>query len=250
MASKPTVEVTLISGRRPALLDATLSSFHKNLFAHCTVSRFIANIDPFGGSAQDQKSCVELIRSYFPDAEIFEPLTPSFGGAVQRVWQASTGPVLFHLEDDWLLLEPLDVEKCLGLFTEQVAVLKFVSKEHGWTPEDGPYLKGRVSRKWLGMRLGKRTFNKHGLSPGFFLGPFVRKWASMIHPDSDPDLDPEKQARPGVNQALFEYVDQFTCKMLPGQRTVNLIEDIGRQWRDNQGLVKRVHDGKSTWERG
>lgn len=242
----PPIDVCLISGARPALLSRTLDSFYRGLIRKLNVSNFIANIDLFGGGEFERKQCAALVCQYFPEAELFEPATPHFTAAVKRVWERAQQAVVLHLEDDWILLEDVDYELIPQALSGNTRAVKFLSKEHNRDPKkDGKFDIGWTRTKFMGITWRKKPYNRHGTSPGFFDGDFIRTWASKL----DLTLDPEKQARPPWNPGLFEYVNQYRCEFITGQNQTELIADIGRPWRDNQGLIKRVIDGRSEWRK-
>ena len=57
------IDVCMVAGRRPDLIQTTLDSFNANLFRNFTVDRFIVNIDPVFGSDDDQAlGCVLLLE--------------------------------------------------------------------------------------------------------------------------------------------------------------------------------------------
>ena len=58
------IDVCMVAGRRPDLIQTTLDSFNANLFRNFTVERFIVNIDPVFGSDDDQARCSS--RRIFP----------------------------------------------------------------------------------------------------------------------------------------------------------------------------------------
>ena len=78
------IDVCMVAGRRPDLIQTTLDSFNANLFRNFTIDRFIVNIDPVFGSDDDQARCREIIHSFFPTAQISEPAEPRFCAAVKR----------------------------------------------------------------------------------------------------------------------------------------------------------------------
>ncbi|MCB1371443.1 MAG: hypothetical protein H6896_06135 [Rhodovulum sp.] len=241
MAGRP-LDVTLVAGRRPELLARTLASFAEGLFAHFDLAGFHANIDPIFGDASDHARCREVILSRFPDAAISEPPAAGFGAAVQRVWAATRADLVFHLEDDWLLNEPVGPEDVLPLLTGNTRSVALVAREFGWNGRD-LYNVRRKRRRFLGIPVGRRTLNVFGTSPRFLEGAFARRCAGLI----DPALDPEKQMRPPGNPALIAYLNEYRCRFLPTKAGAALITDIGREWRDARGIEKVVEQGVSRW---
>jgi hypothetical protein len=234
-------DVTLIAGRREALLARTLESFGKDVFPHFRVRRMIANIDPFMGDAAEGDRCEALIRQRFPEATIFRPEVPEFASAVIRVWSATNAPRVLHLEDDWIALEPITAERVETFFRRKVSAVTFLNaakKTRGLRHQtvrrvvkDGDQVVEEVS------------VNAFSTSPGVFEGDFLREAARLMKPG----LDPEKQFFDQTNPALEEYALPRRCLFMPGEKSALLIEDIGREARKKAGLMKLYREGSSVW---
>jgi hypothetical protein len=242
MPAEPRLDITLVAGRRPRLLERTLASFRERLFANFPVAALYANIDPVFGDADDHAACRAAILSVFRAAVIFEPERPGFGRAVKTLWAATRSEVVFHLEDDWVLNEPLYPDDVFPLLTGDTRAVAPVSKEIGWDGRN-PFKERRTRVKFLGLTVRRGTVGVFGTSPRFLDGEFARACAALM----DPDLDPEKQMRPPQNPPLRAYMQHFRCRFLPARAHAELITDIGREWRDAQGIDKVVRDGVSTW---
>lgn len=240
----PSIDVTLVAVRRPDLLTRTLASFSENLLRHFHVARVIANLDPVFGGPEEARACRAAIRSHFPAAEIHEPETGCFGGAVKRVWGATTGGLVFHMEDDWLLNVPVTPEDILPQFTGATRAVVLLSQEHGWNGRDA-YNVRRKKKRFLGIPVGLYEVNVFSTSPQFLDGPFVRRCAELMQPE----LDPEKQMRAPHNPALRAFVAPYRSRLLPTPEKGMILTDIGRDWREGRGIRKVVADGVSTWER-
>jgi hypothetical protein len=238
----PRLDITLVAGRRPALLERTLASFRERLFANFPVAALYANIDPVFGDTDDHAACRAAILSVFPAATIVEPERPGFGRAVKTLWAATRSEVIFHLEDDWVLNEPLFPDDVFPLLSGSTRALAPVSKELGYRGTDTFNVR-RPKKRVLGIPVGRDEINVFGTSPRFLDGDFARACAALM----DPDLDPEKQMRPPLNPRLRAYMQHFRCRFLPARAHAELITDIGREWRDAQGIDKVVRDGVSTW---
>ncbi len=239
------IDLTIVAGSRPDLLSRTLASFEAGLFRYFHVAKVIANIDPFGGGVGEQNECASIISRHFSHAQIIKPKSSSFGCAVRAVWENAEADLLFHLEDDWLLLEPIRPEMIEPLLAQGAASVKPVAKEHKWRGDDPFQTKKPVNL--LGARLFSiRMPVGFGTSPGFFRGDFIRQYVRLMQPH----LDPEKQVRANVNGPLHEYCKSFKHSMLKGQQHRELITDIGREWRDNRNIIKTVKKeiGISVWE--
>ncbi|MDT0681903.1 hypothetical protein RM543_04335 [Roseicyclus sp. F158] len=241
------LEIVIVSGRRPALLERTLASFDARLFRHFDISRVSANLDAFGGDEADHAACRKILTSAFPDIVLHEPQTPGFCAAVQRLWAGTTGSAVFHLEDDWLLDEDVRPADIAGLGRGNVAAMLLLSEHIDWTGPSHDLVSRKVRTRLFGLPIRTETRPIFGTSPGFFTGAFVREVAARMNTG----LDPEKQMRGRKkNPALSEFVKPLRCQVLPGRDDRPIIRDIGRQWRDERQLEKIVHpDGRTEWRK-
>jgi hypothetical protein len=236
------LDITLISGARPLLLSRTLASFQEKLFQHFDIGRCYANIDLFGGGEAERDECKDIILRHFPTALISMPQIPGFGRAVKTVWGQTQAPLVFHLEDDWIALDDILPSRVELMLSGPTRLVRLQTRKMKWNSRD-EFLLGTEKEKWFGIVVRRFKFNYFGTSPGFFGGEFLRTCSDLL----DADLDPEKQMRPPHNPALVSYMDQFRCRLLPGQNRRELIRDIGREWREERGLVKVVSQGRSIW---
>jgi len=240
----PTVDICLISGARPELLSQTLDSFQSGLIRKLTVSKCIANIDLFGGDESQRQQCLALVLRHFRQAEVLTPPAPHFTAAVKRVWEKTSQSIVLHLEDDWLLKEDVEPEALVSKLNEKTRAVKFLFKEKNKDLQrDGKFDIDWIRRKFLGITWQKKAYNRHGTSPGFFDGDFIREWAARM----DLSLDPEKQAKPPFNPYLFEYVSRYRSELVAGPTQSELIVDIGRAWRSDHGVTKQTVGGRSEW---
>lgn len=234
-------DVTLIAGHREALLARTLESFSRNVFSNFPIRRLIANLDPFMGDSAEGDRCEALIRGYFPDALIFRPEVPGFSSAVIRAWSNTTAPRVIHLEDDWIVLEPIGPERIEPLFEPDVGAVTFVCANKRM--KGLPHQTRRRVVKSNGRIVEDFMANAFSTSPGVFDGKFMREAAWRM----EPGLDPEKQFFRQTNTFLEEYAFTKRCMFLAGTKQRNVVEDIGRQARADIGLVKHYENGASVW---
>lgn len=239
------IDVTLVAGRRPELLEQTLNSFSRGLFGHFRIAGVYANIDPVFGDVAEGEECRQAILKHFPDARIHQPKEACFGGAVKRVWQETTSELVFHLEDDWLLNAPVTYEDIRPLFTGLTRAVVLVAEVHGWNGRDEFNTRRRKVR-FLGVPIGHRNVDVFSTSPQFLDGAFARRCAELM----DPALDPEKQMRPPHNPPLRAYVDNYRCRLLSSPDGGEMLTDIGRPWREQRNISKIVSEGVSTWTDG
>ena len=237
------IDICLVSGRRPHLLKATLTSFQKHLFQFFDISDFRVNLDPFGGDDADHARCREIILEFFPSAKINEPKEPGFAKAVRSLWANLQAPFALHLEDDWIAHEDIKPMHVFPLFegrTRQVTFLNEHKRRKGNTLFDCKRTRSLLS-PFKTYDLRKPLFTT---SPGFIDSSFARICAELI----DPALDPEKQFYNGFNTELEHFSSIYRNRFLIGQAQPNVISDIGRDWRDARKLEKTTIDGISCWK--
>ena len=236
-------DLVLVCGRRPVLLERTLASFCRTVFPAFRFANVLVNIDPFCGTVADGHACADLIRAAFPDAQIFMPDRPGFGAAVIRLWQASESDILLHLEDDWLALEPLTPAEVERDLTGDVTALTLMCATKN-TRNQKFQTARRIVRQPDGTD-ADQFVSAFSTSPGFFDGAFARQAAALMRPE----FDPEKQFFRGLNHALEAFAFRHRCKFLFGKQSPFMIEDIGRDWQRDQGIVKSYdrRTGRSLW---
>ncbi|AJE47301.1 glycosyltransferase family 2 protein [Celeribacter indicus] len=237
------IDLCLVACRRPDLLRVTLASFRDNLLRQAPLRQAYVNIDPFMGDACQEAEAVEIVRDHFPEAVIFTPERPGFCEAVKRVWSHTTAPAVLHLEDDWVLEEPVDPCMLLARLDERTRAVSFLSQEHG-SRGMRAFSEARTRRRILGVPYRRCLETRFNTSPGLFDGAFLRRAAEML----DPELDPEKQMRrSGGNRGLYDMCQSFRCAFHKAGDGSPIVRDIGRDWRDRRGIKKVLSGGRSQW---
>jgi hypothetical protein len=239
------LELTVVAARRPALLARTLESFHQRLFRHFNLTRASINIDPAWGDASEAAECVTVIRKLFPGAVVFAPEKPGFTAAVKRLWTHSRADYIFHLEDDWLLMEDIEPSLLNHFNDATVAQVSLMAKEKNWDRAergDYHYVKRRASV--LGIPLPFRiTRNAFTTSPAFTRGTFARGWAQLMNEA----FDPEKQMYSGLNLPLEKFARGSRNYIHSGQEHYSLVVDTGREWREARNIEKKIIAGQPIW---
>jgi hypothetical protein len=246
MTQPPSIELTIVAARRPSLLARTLESFQQHLFRHFKFSNASINIDPIWGDESEMKECIRVMQQYFPNARAFTPDAPSYCRAVKRLWSKSTADFIFHLEDDWMLMEDVD-PSILDRFNDTtLAQVSLMAKEKNWDCArrgDYHYIKRRDKIFGLVPSPIRKRMPNFTVSPAFTRGEFARHWASLM----DESLDPEKQAHSGVNAKLEKYVRPYRNYLYSGKQHYHIAVDTGREWRDARHIQKITIKGTSTW---
>lgn len=238
------IDVCIISARRPQLLSATVYSFDDLIFSNFNIHNVYVNIDPIFGSEEDHESIVSIIRGHFPAAIIFEPEAPGFGAAVKRLWSATTADYVFHLEDDWIALRRVGEEILHPFNDTRIQQVSFHTADQHWDiVEKGHIHAKRDYFRPFGIKLPfYRTVPKFTTSPSILRGGFARSAAALMNPA----YDPEKQFYSSVNSGLEKLARPFQ-NFIFSPEGIPVIRDIGREWREAQGVRKLIANATSTW---
>lgn len=221
------IDFTTTATLRPELIDRTFSSFSRNLvdidLKDCTM---YANIDPVpNGNFSMLNDVVDVLKRYFGRVFVNVPTYGNFPKAVQWSWSQTTEELVFHVEDDWELLEPITVENMVSSL-------------------------GKATSNYVGVNLNAYMFINYMericLSPVLLKGDWVRK----VAPHMKDNYCPEKQLRKYTlekDRIPVELIGD-TLKWPSGWKIV--IRDTGRLWR-SQRRLKRSHnpDKFTTWTR-
>jgi hypothetical protein len=216
------MDVTMTATRRPDLVSKTLDSFQNMLFNRLTVGTFYINIDPVWGSEQQGKGVEEVARKYFQNVQVRRPLKPSYGSAVKWLWEQPQTDWFLHLEDDWIMTNPISLRR----LSKQIASGASQIKLANWSR--------------LGRRRRPPTL---GVCPLFLSSRFSKLASGKMNPD----LDPDKQFRNNTNLSLEEAVSGHYAVYFGGMFTRRSLIDIGREWREHRKIEKQVVDGASVW---
>lgn len=226
MTFPDSIDISLVSSRRPHLLDLMLRSFRMNLLRKVNVRRLVVNIDPIWGNEFDAGAVKTVCRLYFDEVEIREPESPSFGAAVKWLWSRMETEWFLHLEDDWCLMWPIDVERLKREMAEQsVGMISLYNHGKAWRKGVWP--------------------DRFTTSPSFVRNSFGRTASGLMNPA----LDPEKQFYNQMNPALAEAVSSYRHRFHGSRFAPVCIVDMGREWREARQIEKTLVAGESVWSR-
>lgn len=238
------IDITMTATRRAAVLDRTLRSFKDNLIRNHP-ARLIINIDPVGPDTD--KAVTDVAYCYFNQLLVFSPDTSSFPKALKRVWSEAGAAFIFHLEDDWEMLSPVDLNDMLDIMNNfsKLAVLRLPFK-----PQDVGYMKNwKYLFPWNG-----RFFNcpaVHKREVGFCGHPSLirREFVQAVTPYLDDTKNPEKQFHHGPPEIMAE-IDKWSFGVYGKPNGPALIRDIGREWMIKNGYQKSGSKAFFTqWEK-
>lgn len=234
------IGLSLVAGRRPDLLQRTLESFQTALFDHVDLAWVRVNLDPIFGTPEDGEAVVRLLADHFTDVELRQPERPGFCAAVKWLWGGVPDGPFFHLEDDWLAAEPIDMNRVSRSLRRRTTAVCLRSKYHG-TPLHKNYSEFWGLMAWRDAPL--RRYPIFNTSPSFFDGAFARGAAALM----DPELDPEKQMHPSQRLPILRYLLKYRCRYYFSETRGPVIIDIGRDWRAERGIEAHVVGAAKTW---
>jgi hypothetical protein len=214
MVDRAGLDVVITATLRTELLALTLRSFQARLLHHFDHVRAIINIDPAGEAGVRPADVLDVVRCYCNTVVARTPAKPSFSGAVQWGWSQVSTPFFLHLEDDWLLRKPLDLDVIDRAFSD---------------PSIGGVSLSISSRD----ALGNKRVHRPSLRPGFFRTACIQ---SML-PRFDTEADPEKQWANGVPH--WSFTGYPPC--------AEMLIDLGKKWRQAQGLRKWEAGSPVAW---
>jgi hypothetical protein len=239
---KRLIDITMTAVIRPEVLRKTLRSFCSNLFYDDKYNyRLIINVDPIGED-KDPMKVVGVAQSFFDNVVYNIPKEPSFPKAVMWVWSKISSDMVFHLEDDWIMLRQISLRNMIDLLEEkeELACLNFIRKDldkkkrisfHGTTyVYKNEYY---VSRKPFGF----------SLNPTLIKAEFIEQ----VLPNMVTDDNPEKQIRvtnKKMNGILYDW--EFGIYAKPFQ-TKTIYGKNGLEWRISMGLIKPKTKAFLTW---
>lgn len=235
------IDLTIVGGSRPDLLERTLKSFNEKMFINFEIGAVFVNLDPFGGNEVDRSACIDIINYYFINPQISCPENNSFGLAVKNLWSKPKSPVFFHLEDDWEsnivitpnMLKVLNRKPVVQLALAYGKYHRFFYEKYHWE-----------KKSIFGLNIFPNFFRPiFTTSPSFIKSSFANHCSNLM----DPRFDPEKQLSNGLVPLLSLYTANYKCRFLLEELKKENITDIGREWRLQKGLVKIEENGVSLW---
>jgi len=219
------IDLTMTATRRPDLVSRTLASFNEMLFERLPVRKFFLNIDPIWGTQDDDFEVEGIARSYFNQVEVRRPSMASYGGAVKWLWSQPETDWFLHLEDDWVLTHRISLKRLARQMASGASQIKIAN--------------------WSRLRR-RRKPPELGLCPLFSRTDFAKLAAQHMNPD----LDPDKQFRNGTNPQLEQAVTGHFAVYFGTPFTRETAVDIGRDWRQDRQIDKKIIDGVSVWTEG
>lgn len=223
------IDITMTSTLRPNIIRMTLKSFCKNMLTERSRYRLIINIDPIGENIKP-KEVLKVAEEYFDNILYNYADVPGFSKAVIWCWQQVQAEYIFHIEDDWELLIPINIDSMITILDNHpdMAGLR-LNKEN-------------TKKSKCSTRHGYAPHLKLSLNPTLFKGSFIKG----VVPLMSVDRNPEKQLRPSKS-LLGEYMRKWSHGIYTKESHRIIVKDIGRLWMDNSRYHKKT--GFLYWEK-
>ena len=222
------IDITMTATIRPDIVNKTLESFCKNMFSDRDRYNLILNVDPIGEETL-RKNVYKVARKYFNSIILNYPSTPGFTKAVIWCWSQTSSNYVFHLEDDWELLIPIDIDAMIKILDSNPTLVSLRLN------------KQKTGKNILYKKNGFLPYPKISLNPTLFNGRFIQR----IHPLMDVNLNPEKQLRVN-NTPRGKYLSKFTHGIYTRESVRQIVKDIGREWMNKSRYTKKI--GFMNWE--
>lgn len=228
------IEFTTTATVRPMLLERTYTSFRDNLLGvDFARSRLYINIDPVGRKDRKQRDVVKVARAFFTDVIVRTPDTGNYAAAYKWLWSQPQGQTFFNLEDDWELLEKVDIR-------ELIAVPKVPA--------------------WVGVALRAYTHKDDGspypyktcpTSPALLRTSYFRLFAPRMTLDTNPEVQLHRymkgefwrgiHKRPGTRMKCYPFGGPLRA----------VVRDTGREWIERYPIARPegAKEGFTTWMR-
>lgn len=238
------IDITITATRRHKLIKQMLSSFNQDLFhEHC--AGVIINIDPIGPD-NGPDEVLSIVRKYFTVRTARMAAAANFAKAFKWVWSHADADFVFHLEDDWELMRPVDLGKMIEIMgnNPDLAILRLP-----WKPTDTDSAKNwRYFFPWNGDFFECPSEHKRVVGfcghPSLIRGKFVRNTVKYI----DETRNPEKQFHHGPPE-IMEEIDRWRYGVFAEQNQPPAIRDIGRKWMIENNYKKAGNKAFFTeWE--
>lgn len=239
------IDITMTAVMRPAILERTLKTIVENIIDERNEFRLIINIDPVGEKVKP-KMVLKTIKKYFRDKHIIYNYaeSPSFPKAVKWVWENSSAPYIFHIEDDWSINRKIDVNKMINILDTHNDLSSL--RLYKYTTPKGKAF-NTFGCRWrynkAGFYVADRWQKQFGLNPILIKRQFIDE----ALPRMRDDVNPEKQFR-SSQEYMVPVIKKWKYGLYASPSEKALVSDIGYAWRKRTNFVKPNRRTFVTWE--
>ena len=240
------IDIAMTATRRPEIIRRTLESFVNNLFGTTDNLRLIINIDPIGLPINSLK-VVDVVREYFDDIVYNLPEKADFNTAFRHVLSSCRSDFVFHLQDDWEAMYPIDFDKMVEILTTEkdLALLRlsmFASEKDRLVNWD------TCSFPWNGNYF-ECPYDKQKRF-GFCGHPSLikRKFLDATVPLMNRLHNPENQFHTFFK--IVEQIDNWRYGVFIDPDSPPNVTDIGREWMIQNKWLKNSDKTHTVWHPG
>ena len=243
------IEVTMTATWRPELIERTFKSFHDNLWKSMPPRKLIINIDPVGADRDKSGDIIEICTEYFEEIQVNRPKIAHFPTAFIWCWKQVKRQFIFHLEEDWELLYPMNWLQMIKLMASpnlNLAHLRFsIFKSTEETCKNWSNF-----YNWVGGYFECPEEHKGSIGwcghPSLNNGWFVRRVVEFL----DPKYNPEKQIK-WRNPMIGPIIKEYNFGSFIPQNSPPNIKDIGREWMSEHRYTKAGGNNEhfTNWEK-
>jgi hypothetical protein len=244
-------DVTMTATLRPEIVEQTLQTFCQRLLAPTADKCLILNVDPVGNPAVTVQDVQKVALRYFPNCIVRTPRKANFPAALAWCWAQVQSPYFFNLEDDWVLLEELDLARMLQIM-DQAPWLALLRLPKHYATETECRQSGSRSEplyRWNGAYYECPAHQTK--KNGYYGSPSLlrRTWAQGVLPFLSQRVSPEKRLRQ-LSRKRHPSVWQWEYGVYTNPNTEKTIVDIGTAWRQKRKIRKNSYHKFTTWVTG
>jgi len=234
------IDITMTATIRPELIRETLGSFKRNLFLNHPC-KLIINVDPVG-EKQDPAKIVDIAREYFPTVKFRISPKPHFGRAFKWCWSEVEADLVFHLEEDWELLQEVDLQAMINLLNLEpdLAILRLPA----FKANENNMKNWNLFFKWNGRYFecphDHRTAAGFSGHPSLIRSEFVKSTRELLIEE----LNPEKQFH--YKRIVKREVLKWRYGVFSQPNHPAYIRDMGREWMIKNRFAKQGVKGFFT----
>jgi len=122
------IDVVTTAIRRPEILDLAYRSYFNGGILDLPKLRIILNIDPIGAGSEEEM--VSIAKSYSDEVVVNSPENSNFANAINWCWSQVESKHFLHLEDDWLLTNPIKFHDWLKSLEQSNALQSVLIRKH------------------------------------------------------------------------------------------------------------------------
>lgn len=244
------IDVTMTATLRPEIVRKTLSTY-KRMFTEDNSYVLYINIDPIGEHVQ-QEEIYMIAKQFFHKVIPNFPKEAGFCKAFKWCIENTTSDYIFHLEDDWELLRPININSLINLMNmnreigslrlNRGFVLPFSETTLELKTAHGPRFR-KINSSYTSMVEGFIEHPDVSFNPGLFRGDYIRKVSKQLVPPKNP----EDQFLELYYKKRWDLIPSLIQTIYIGEGLEIATRDIGRKWMDKSRYTK-PDAGFTFWE--